>query len=185
MKKIISALALATLSASAFAAGPANNDGAYYGGISIGNSEYDVGSAAPAGTVLDDSNTAFKLFGGAKINHIFSVEAQYANLGKAKLTGSGTNSSVTTHSFGVAGVAGFQVNNVVRPFAKIGLHYFDDKANNSGVWGFQEDSGIDLFYGAGVEFALDKKLSARVELERYDLDSSSANVISAGISYKF
>lgn len=182
MKKIICALALATLSVSSFAAGPANNDGAYYGGISIGNSEYDIDGDVPAGVRLDDSDTAFKLFGGAKINHIFSAEAHYANLGKAKATGGGLNGSVTTHSFGVAGVAGFQVNNVVRPFAKIGLHYFDDKAKGNA---FEEDSGIDLFYGAGVEFALDKKLSARVEFEKYDLDSSSANVISAGISYKF
>jgi OmpA-OmpF porin, OOP family len=201
MKKIISALALASLSASAFAAGPANNQNPYYVGISVGQAKTDTGIENLRGNIsLDESDTGYKIFGGVKLNPIFSAEVQYANLGTASLRGntgsqftvegdtfqftSNGQIDVETQSFGVAAVAGFDLNSAIRPYAKLGVHYWDAKFSGS-AGGTASENGTDLFYGAGVEFSINKNLAARVEAENYNLDGSDARLISVGVSYKF
>jgi OOP family OmpA-OmpF porin len=194
-------LALATLSFSAVAAGPSNNQTPYYVGISVGQAKTDTGIENLRGNVsLDESDTGYKIFGGVKLNPIFSAEVQYANLGQASLSGttgsqfsiegdsfvftSNGRLDIETQSFGLAAVAGFDINSAIRPYAKLGVHYWDAQFSGS-TGGSASEHGTDLFYGAGVEFSINKNLAARLEAENYNLDGSDARLISVGLSYKF
>jgi OmpA-OmpF porin, OOP family len=186
MKKIITAIACATLASSAFAAAPAAQE-PFYMGVSFGESKIDTEITARAGDRLDETDNSFKIFGGMKINSIFSVEAQYADFGTVSYSGSGLRVSADTNSFGVAGIAGYNINSQVRPYAKVGLHYWDSDATArfNGASASDSDSGTDIFYGAGVEFSFNKKWAARLEVENYDADGTDIRLLSVGLSYKF
>ncbi len=122
----------------------AGADSGFYVGAGIGDSNIESNS-------FNESDTAYKLFGGYNIGFIplvdFAVEASYVDFGTSEDV-TGLNAyALAGLSFGPFGI-----------FGKIGTMRWD--ANN--------DSGTDPAYGIGARFALGS-LSIRAEYEEFDV----------------
>jgi len=142
MKKLlILTILFATVSSASFAGGYKTKTGSelFYIGGSVGQSSVDTGISKGTST-LDENDTAFKIYGGVQLNKYLGVEAHYANLGEATLSGSngstfslgGTsyifnqsgNISIGATSLGLSGTLGYKMG-AVRPFVKGGFHRWD------------------------------------------------------------
>lgn len=205
MKKHLIAVGIMAMTASPAFAQSSQSKTAFYMGVSAGQTKIDTGVSGLTGTAtLDESDTGYKIFGGLKLDDIWSAEIQYADFGTASLKGNngdrftfdGTqyqftannvNLSVKAKSFGAAIVAGYDVTKAVRPYAKLGLHRWDSDATISSSAGNASlsDSGTDPFYGIGIQFSITDQLAARVEAEHYKYDSEKAQLISVGVMYRF
>jgi len=175
----------------------------YIGG-SGGMSIFDSGVSNTTGTAeLDEDDFGFKFYGGVNINRIFSLEAHYADIGEASLSGntgdrfdlegktykftkSGTITIEGT-SYGLAAMSGYDVTKWFRPFAKFGVHRWDIEATatSSTTSSSASDDGIDTFFGAGVQLKIYKGLSIRAEFERFNFGSNGGDSFSAGMNYEF
>ena len=154
MKKLVLAIAMAVaISGNAMAA-----DGDFYIGIGYGNTKLkDLGSESSNDGVvskeLDVTDSGAKLFAGYELNKNLSIEAFYADLGKAQarinatgefsdevvpgylLSGSAAataNATLSAKSFGVAGIFKLPVTEQFSVFAKIGFHNWDSKLSFNG-----------------------------------------------------
>ena len=162
--------------------------GPYYFGGSFGWTDIDTGVSAVTGTAkLDEEDTGYKFFAGLELNKIFSAEVHYANIGEATLTGNngdtfvldgapftftanGTTMEAEGTSFGISALARLPIDGKIKPFVKLGVHFWDIDAKLSspvGTASFNDD-GTDIFYGVGVEVEAADRLSARAEFERFD-----------------
>ena len=125
------------------------------------------GDAATEGTGFDESDSAYKVFGGYNFGVIplvdVAIEASYADFGnpstgiqKAEVTG-----------FSVFGLAGLSFG-PFGIFAKAGV--VDWGADTSDGTASNSESGTDPAYGIGARFALGS-FAVRAEYEFFDLDS--------------
>ena len=198
MKKMILAVAVLAASGSTFAEG-------VYMGVSYGNTDVDTGVSGLTWTArLDEDDNGWKIYAGMDINENVFVEAQYADLGEASLTGNngdrftadGTqyvftanNVSIKADATSLGASVGYKIPTAsgFTPFAKIGLQRWEsDTTVAAGGGGYTDnDDGTDLFYGAGVSYNVNESIAIRAEFERYDIDSEDVDFLSAGISVKF
>jgi len=126
-----------------------------------------VGDASVKDSDFDESDSAYKLFGGYNIGFIplvdFAVEASYVDFGKPS-TSAGSVEVTGLNAFGLAGLS-FGPFGV---FAKAGVISWDSDSTFGTVSG--SNSGSDPAYGVGARFAIGS-FSVRAEYEAYDLDS--------------
>jgi len=140
---------------------------------------------------VDDSKTAFKLFGGGQFNEYVGAEASLVYLGNFEGTANGTFGGFPDHlhfRYEVSGLTGDLVGTwpVTKEFALVGrvgaffwsvTDIFDDVEN-----------GVSLDYGAGVEYDFTRNVGLRAEYVKYqdvgnnqtgktDLDVTSLSLI--------
>jgi OOP family OmpA-OmpF porin len=212
MKRIAAAslIVLSTLASQAFAQQPQRG---WYAGISAGQSSADVDSnglvviGATASTVsVEDTDTAFKVYGGYRFGRHLAVEAGYADLGSF----SGTR-NVTSPGIGslkaetsVSGIFGQAVG--ILPlgerfslFGTAGLFANEVKTTLSSSGGVAligqrsaSNSDVNLKLGVGAGFDFTPKFGMRVEWERFfELGDDSVggksdvDLLSIGIVFRF
>jgi OOP family OmpA-OmpF porin len=158
IKQITAAALLAVTSFAASAAEPTNF---YVGG--------DVAS-----TKIDELSreTGFGVFAGYKFDETFSIEGTYRKLGdfdvedkKAK----GTHLSVSV-------LASMPVADQLAVYGRLGYGRAEFKGDNG-----KEHLNRALF-GIGLDYAITKEVSARVEWQR---PASDAQILSVGVAYHF
>jgi len=136
-----------------------------------------VGDASVKDTNFDESDSAYKLFGGYNIGFIplvdFAVEASYVDFGKPS-TSSGSVEVTGLNAFGLAGLS-FGPFGV---FAKAGALSWNSDSTFNNV--SSSDSGSDPAYGVGARFAIGS-FSVRAEYEVYDLDADLDMVSVSGV----
>ena len=176
-----------------------------YVGGNLGQADHDTGIVTGTAS-LDEEDFGWKIYGGVNINENLAVEVQYADFGAATL--SGVNGSTFTaagtalqfittaeldgdaDSIGFSAVAGYDINEYIRPFVKFGGHSWDYEINSTGnVNGtLASDDGFDLFFGVGLKINVTDNVSGVLEIEQYQFDSlilDSVNLFSAGIIITF
>ncbi len=176
-----------------------------YMGLGYGRSSADTGLKGIVDGNLDKKDKSWKIFGGFNVNEHISLEASYNKLGKTGLTlapgGSVrvasetlTNTGTTplkigtdTKSFGVAAKLGRNMGRF-RPFVKLGLHRWNTDLTgtaglNASVSG--DESGTDLFYSLGVEWAASKAVGVQFEYESYDIGGPDVDVLGVALRYSF
>jgi len=207
VKKLLLPLLVACLSFSV----PAWSQ-AYVGG-SVGKSDHnqnrgDWSNGAGFTSSYDDSDTAYKVFGGYKFNPNFAVEGGYTDMGdySARITGGGDvgNAKVKTNSLNVFAV-GILPMDQFSLFAKAGVSRNKSKMdfNSTGVAFNATDSGsknkTSFAWGIGASYAINKQLSVRVEYEDFGkagetnsgftvagkTSNSKPRLLSAGLQYAF
>jgi len=125
---------------------------------------------------IDESDTAFKLFGGWTANQNLGVDIAFIDLG--------TYQSGLADAYGVAfDVVGYlPLGNNFNILGKLGMFAWTvdvDILNAS-------DDGTDLTYGLGVQYDFTRHLSIRGEWEEFsDVSGSDISMLSAGILYRF
>ena len=150
----------------------------------------------------DDSDTAFKLFGGYQYSKHMAVEAGYFDLGEFGYTATTVPAGTLTGQAKINGVSLDLVG--MRPlsekfsvFGRIGLNYAqtEDNFTNTGTVPVPANAGpnkndLSYKYGAGLQYDFSASLGARAEVERYRIDDAVGNkgdvdLLSLGLVYRF
>lgn len=154
-----------------------------YLGVSAGQSKIEYGAPDasndfdPKAIDLDDSDTAFKVFGGYKFT-IAAAELAYVDFGRIE----GNNGTYSE----VSGFSGFGMLHMglgpASLFGKVGGFMWESDASVEQL----EDDGYDLAYGLGVMVGL-LGIDARMEYEYFNVGGKldDVSMISVGMSYTF
>ena len=149
----------------------------YYLGGTIGQSE--ASTYCEGATGCEDSDSAWKLFGGYKLYDKLSVEGAYLNLGDIRKDGQ--NSDVS--AFAAYGVGTLPVTEKFDAFAKLGATRWKSK-NTDG-----SQSGFGMTYGIGAKMTLNETTKIRAEWEKLlDVETSNTeetdiNMLSIGVEF--
>ena len=158
-------------------------DPKWYVGGSLGQSE--ANGSCPAGFSCDFKDTAFKIFGGYRINRNFAAEAFWGEWGKISISTGGVSATAKSRTLGVAGLGILPLGNQFEVFGKLGIGStkVDATGTAGGLSASASDSGSDVLYGVGAGYNFSRNLGVRAEWER--LNDSDQDIISIGIQYRF
>jgi len=176
--RVRNVLVLMSLSLVVSAQAQAKDEGFYLGG-SLGMATVQQSGTDPelGYFEIDDSDYAYKVFGGYQFSPIFAIEGGYRDLGKP----SSRIAKTDLQGLDVFGIAGFPLG-PLRVFGKLGGIYWDADTQISGEKAGGED-GFDFGAGAGVEFELGS-LGLRGEVEYFDMLSDTW-MYSIGATFTF
>lgn len=179
ISQVIAALAL-----SAIAVGSAQAADVYVG-VSGGATDWKV--ADEPGASIDKTSTGYKVMLGAQLHPNFALDVGYVDLGKAKFTGAYTGDIDGTGWF-IDAVGLWPLSPEWSLLGKVGA--FNGKAKGTVVGlGSASDSGTDVKFGLGVQYAFSKSLAFRGEWERYRFnvfnDKGDVDLLSLGLKFSF
>ena len=147
-------------------------DSSWYVGGSVGQSKFDVDCTGAS--TCDDSDTAFRVFGGYMFNKHFGAELGYADLGKVSLSGAippfGTvNANIKVKAWDLVAVGVLPIAGKFSVYGKLGMYRADSDLSASalGVSASTSDSNTDLTYSLGAGYDFSKNLGIRGEWQRY------------------
>jgi OOP family OmpA-OmpF porin len=173
----------ATLAALSLAAMPAfaqeqdEVSGWYFGGgVGQFNAQIDdVDDVDATVDEWDEDDTAYKFFGGYRMNRFLAFEVDYINLGEpsgASVPGFNVDASVDGFAPYVVGT--FPLGPYFEFYGRLGYYFYDatvgieDEFDNRVE--FDEESE-DLVWGGGIGANIGEKLNVRFEYERFDLQN--------------
>jgi len=175
----------------AVASGPAAAQ--LYAGGSIGYSQFkDV--CVLANVPCDDTDTAWRAFGGYQFNPYFALEVGFADLGATTGSGSvGSFSVEAKEAWDLSALFTVPVTTRLSFLFRLGAHRVRTTVDQQGP-GFapmhEAKTGSSWTYGAGAEYSLGK-LGVRAEWQRYDniaggtLVEDDVDVLSIGLLFRF
>lgn len=190
MKRVIVAVLLSSMVvAPAFA-----DNSPYYAGVSLGSSSLPASSTSAfgifAGYKLDKSMTPF-------MNNVgtLAIEGQYTSLGSDTASTSFAGNTLTAtaqySTIGVDAVAMIPIKSVnnLSAFGKLGFNDVSASTSCSGTGiyagtacSYSASSGINLGYGLGVQYNVNREFDVRAGYQSYA--SSVSTIYAAGI-YNF
>jgi OOP family OmpA-OmpF porin len=204
MKKVKSLLT-GLLVATGFALSPSlhaqMSTSGFYAGVGAGQAKANdacTGAAAVGITSCDDTDTAWRIFGGYRLYEYVAFEIGYADGGKYKASGvvlgvpASGEIKANAWDFVVVGILPF--NKQFSAFGKLGFARWDIDASGSalGLSASVSDNGLSPTYGLGVQYDFAKQFGVRVEWLRYQdvgdentTGQSDVDVIGASVLFKF
>jgi opacity protein-like surface antigen len=147
----------------------------FYIGAGIGQSNADIDDVEV--TDLDEKDTAWKLFAGARFASVFGAELNYIDFGKA------TSEEAEAAYKGFAGYGLFYLPlplPVLDIYAKAGFTRIEVDIDV----GDMDSENTKFAYGLGVQLKLGS-WAIRGEWERFKVEDSNPSLISVGISKSF
>jgi OOP family OmpA-OmpF porin len=190
-KSFVAILAFAT-GVSAAAPAAAQGTSPFYAGGSIGQTTASDGCSGiiVPGITCNDSDTAWRILGGYRINPNFSVELGYQDLGKVRATGFGVNGEVTANVWELVAVGTLPLRNRFSIYGKLGGYRGDTELrSNAGFSG--SDTNTDLTFGIGGRYDFTPQVAFRAEYQTYQsvggdtVGTSDFDVISVGALFNF
>ena len=168
---LIPALSALGISLAGVSAANARVSGPYFGG-SYG--QYDIEA-----NNLDETDTLWKAFAGARFNEWLGAEASFVNFDRARNQGS----SYEADGWSGAAIVSvpFAANSAV--YAKGGVFWWDAQSNFGNVR--RDEDGNDPFWGAGLRFGLADPFGVRIEYERYEVVDTDIDTVSVGLQANF
>jgi OOP family OmpA-OmpF porin len=162
-------------------------------GASFGQSKIDCSTGGVAGVSCDDTDTAFRIFGGYQFNKHFGVELGYADLGSATISGAGITASVEAKAWDLVAVGRLPISEQFSVFGKLGMYRADsDLSSNTPLIGSASDTNTDITYGIGLQYDFNKNFGLRAEWQQYKKVGSDStggdgdvDVMSIGVVYRF
>ena len=195
--RMLRLLGLTGLGSLAAFSATAQEAGYYYGGLSIGQSHARIDDERiTAGLLgaglrttsmsLDESDTAFKVFGGYQFNRYFAVEGGYFDLGKFGFTSTtlpaGTlQGQIKLRGFNVDLVGTLPVSERFSVIGRVGVQHARASDSFSGTGAVQvlgpNPSKRDTNYkvGLGLQYEVNPSFLVRGEAERYRIDDAVGN----------
>lgn len=177
--------------------------GEFYVGAAFGNSRVDTDGVNAITAKLDDSDSGSKLLVGYKLLPEISLEAAYANLGTATLSGDAGNTFqigsddyefILPGSLSVEGEAitlGLLAHAPIADsdfglFARLGLAMWETEVSASfpGTQISIGRDGNDLYAGIGAHYNICKHWALRAEFENLNVDGD-AFLATLGATYSF
>lgn len=156
--------------------------GGLYVGGGIGSAGIEDSAGNPAGASFDESDTAWKAFGGYRFDLLpivsLSAEVGYRDLGNPNAAGREYQAS----GFDYAALLGWGLG-PVELFARLGGMNYDLEKTAGGMK--REFDGNAPVYGVGARFSL-FGLGVRAEYEKIDIDElDGADMVSVSAFYEF
>jgi opacity protein-like surface antigen len=144
--------------------------GGFYLGGSVGGATTDVNNGE---FKFDDSDAAYKIFGGFHFLQFFAVEGGYRDIGTVK------NDALTLKPTGwdIAGMAGLPLGPVYL-FGKVGVINWDADTNEISN---DSDTGYEVGIGASINLL---KIQLRAEAEYLDVLDGSI-MYTVGAAWRF
>jgi len=158
-------------------------------GASAGQATSDI--SCPAGTSCDDSDLAWKVFGGLEVNEYISMEFGYVDMGEVEYTGAQTGTR-EVNGVTMRLIGSYALNPSFTLIGSGGLNIL-----NADVKGTTnaEDTDVAWSVGLGAQYNFTKSVGLRMEWERFfEVGSSDFNggtgeadidLITAGVVFKF
>jgi OmpA-OmpF porin, OOP family len=173
MKKILLAAALTAVCGVAAAQG--------YAGALIGMGKID--GCIGGGISCDDSDTAFKIYGGYELGEGWSAELAYTNFGELTLTSGANTLKTKVTGFSVAAAYRYSFNSDITGVARIGLGMLDGK-NSGGITNVSVavDDSAKLMFGLGLEYNLADNIKL---VGAFDAISADATLFGIGAQVGF
>lgn len=161
-------------------------------GASVGQASYDV--SCPAASTCDDTDTAWKIYGGLEVNEYIQMEVGYANLGEATFSGT-PSGTADVHGMTMQVVGTFAINPRFSLIGRGGMNILNLELNGTiaGTPNNNEgDTDVAWSLGLGAQYNLSKSVGLRAEWERYfkvgDADTTGEidiDLFSVGVVYTF
>jgi opacity protein-like surface antigen len=139
------------------------DDRGLYLGAGVSNIETDKSR-------LNDDDTSFKAYAGYRLNSYLAFEGAFVDLGQFKdknLDFDGKSVQASAH-------IGLPLGERVRVFGSVGAHAWDADGNAS-----DDDTGVDLTYGAGIEVDVFRNIGIRAEYEVLEVGNINLNQTTA------
>jgi hypothetical protein len=164
--------------------------------ITLADSGFVVGASVGSAELSDDfdgfdvdaNSTAYRLTVGWKFNDYWTIEGGYHNFGRFDQTfdieDEAVDVSLKADGFTLGLVGKLPLGDRWSLFARSGAYFWDGDADINNVSAATPED-TNFYFGAGVELAIGEKLSLTADGSRYDLDGSTSNVFSIGLSYVF
>ena len=190
-------LALAGLAPLIAAPALAQNVGDYYGGLSFGraHSKFDEQAVAnrmlppgvtTAGLTRNDSDLAYKIFGGYQFHEYFAVEAGYFRLGKFDFNATTSPAGALDAQIRLRGlnldlVGRLPLVEGLYAIGRVGAQYTRaiNRYSGSGAAGAfatdVEKDELNYKVGAGLQFEITPAILVRAEAERYRISDAMGN----------
>jgi OOP family OmpA-OmpF porin len=208
----IGLIGLAGLGSIAAAPAIAQDDKYWYGGLSLGQSRSKIDEERITASLLaagltttamsrDESDPAFKLFGGYQFNRNFALEAGYFNLGKFGFTSTtspaGTlNGQIKLQGLNLDLVGTLPITQKLSAIARVGGQYANARDTFSGTGAVSvmnanpRKSEFNYKVGAGLQYAFSPSFILRGEGERYRINDAvgnhgDINVVSVSLVFPF
>jgi long-chain fatty acid transport protein len=159
----------------------------WYAGFGFGQSKYRDLDTTGAVSV-NDHVEGWKVYTGYEFNKYLGVEGGYANLNDFTVKTATTRTKGTSDAWTLAAVGAYPLTNKFSVTGKLGAAYVLTKADVKVGAALTVRSGDDSYrpyYGVGVNYALFDNLSLRADWERFDLDHSNVDLMTAGFAVKF
>lgn len=166
-----------------------------YLGVSAGQSSADI--SCPTATSCDDSDTAWKVYGGLEVNEYISMEVGYIDLGEVGYSGAKTGSR-ETHGMTLQLVGTYVVNPSLTLIGRGGMNILNTEVNGTIAGTPNNNTGdTDVVWSAGLgaQYNFTPSVGLRMEWERYFKTGDSAfnggtgeadvDLLSAGLVFKF
>ena len=170
----------------------------WYAGGSFGQSKMKDAGSQLFGTSFDDTDTAFKVYGGYQFHRNVGVEFGYINFGTFKGSGSIGGTALSdnwkANGINVSAVGTWPLANEFSLLGKLGFTRWsvDDKFSVGAASGSAKENGIDLSLGIGAQYAFAKQWAVRAEYEVFKnvgkeatTGKSDIDVLSIGAVYRF
>ena len=166
----------------------------WYAGASFGQSKMKDAGSQLFGTSFDDTDNAWKVYGGYQFHRNVGVEFGYINFGTFKGSGGGVSDNWKANGINVSAVGTWPVANEFSLLGKLGFTRWsvEDTVSVGAASGSAKENGIDLSLGIGAQYAFTKQWAVRAEYEVYKnvgkeatTGKSDIDVLSIGAVYRF
>jgi OOP family OmpA-OmpF porin len=158
-----------------------------YVGVSGGESKFEADCRSTNVFNCDKRDTAWKVYGGGRINEILGLEIGYTDFGKLRASGGDTDAWAIPISL----TAGVPLGDRFNIFGKIGGLYgrTDVRAEASTLVDTGHKNGWGWTWGGGAAFKITQNLDLRVDWDRYKLDFRGGrrdiDMLSGGVQFRF
>lgn len=174
---ITAVLALAALAAATGAQAQDNESGFYAGG-GVGSFDVQIDDFDDIDDTIDgydSDDTAWKAFGGWRMNPYLAFELAYVNLGSPDdQIAPDTTLTLETDGFAPYVVGTLPIGDWFEVFAKAGYYWYEVDARLSSPLGNVSDSESNetFTWTAGVGVNIFERVNVRLEYEQFDFDEA-------------
>ncbi|MGJ7515036.1 outer membrane beta-barrel protein [Pseudomonas baetica] len=145
------------------------DDRGFYLGAGVTNIETDKSH-------LSDEDNSYKAYAGYRLNSYLAFEGAFVDLGQFE----DKNLDFDGKSVQAAVHLGVPLGDRVRLFGSVGGHAWDADGNVN-----DDDSGVDLTYGAGIEVDVFRNIGVRAEYEVLEVGNIDLNQTTASAYFLF
>ena len=174
---ITAALAVAALAA-ATGAQAQDNESGFYAGAGVGMFDVKIDDFDDVDDTIDrydSDDTAWKAFGGWRMNPYLAFELAYVNLGSPDdEILPDTSLTIETDGFAPYVVGSLPIGDWFEVFAKVGYYWYDVDAQISSPLGSLSDNDSDstFTWSAGAGLNIFERVNIRLEYEQFDFDTA-------------
>lgn len=175
----LSSMAQTSMAQTSMTTTAAENQSYFYVGGGAGYGRMNGEDFTNNNNDLTKNKVSWKALVGMKMNNMLSVEGQYIDFGAANRD----NDRIQATGWTAGVVLDFVQDSSITPYGKIGALMWEADNRFNGI--SLSDNGTDVTAGLGVRFAVSDRVAIKTEYERFMLDNTDIDSLSATIQYNF